>query len=202
VDPWVGISRAVRYALVAMGHPVPTEAVVASFIGPPLLESFARVCHWDETTCRHAVQQYREYYQRVGIWEQHWYPGIPELLAALAAAGVQQVLATSKPTPYARDILNHQGVQSYFSLVVGSELDGRRARKSEVLAEARAAAGVRDPSRSVMVGDTVADVLAAHEQGIDSLAVSYGYGDWAETEGARPTLVAASVNELAAILLG
>ncbi len=202
IDPWEGITGAVRYALTALDHPPLDDAALARFIGPPLLDSFRRATGWDEVRCRQAVDQYRVYFRREGIRQQHLYAGIATLVRDLARQGVRQVVATSKPTPFAEEIVAGHHLRRYFADVVGSELDGRRATKREVLREAADKLADLDPIRAVMVGDTAADVQAANALGCDSVAVRYGYGSWEEILGERPTATAPTVAELARLLRG
>lgn len=200
IDPWEGISQSVRFALAVLGHRPLEAAALARFVGPPLAESFARETGWGAERCRRAVELYRVYFRRRGIRQQQLYPGIRDVLAHLSRAGVCQVLATSKPTPFAQHIIEGHGLTPYFSAVVGSNLDGTQSAKSEVLRAAVGAVPHRGALLGVMVGDTVADVAAAHLLGLDSVAVQYGYGDWGAVLAANPTATAASVPELAALL--
>ncbi len=89
IDPWDGITGAVRYAVAALGHPPLDDAALAGFIGPPLLDSFHRATGWDEARCRVAVGHYRVYFRREGIRQQHLYPGIAGLVRDLARHGVR-----------------------------------------------------------------------------------------------------------------
>ncbi len=202
IDPWEGITGAVRYAVAALGHPPLDDAALAGFIGPPLLDSFHRATGWDEARCRVAVDHYRVYFRREGIRQQHQYPGIAGLVQDLAGHGVRQVVATSKPTPFAEEIVTGHRLRPYFAEVVGSDLDGRRAAKREVLQAAVDMLGNLDLSRAVMIGDTAADVEAAHAVGCASVAVRYGYGHWVEIQRERPTVTVATVADLARRLMG
>ena len=201
IDPWEGITGAVRYAVAALGHPPLDDAALARFIGPPLLDSFHHATGWDEARCRVAVDYYRVYFRREGIRQQHLYPGIAGLVRDLAGQGVRQVVATSKPTPFAEEIVAGHLLRPYLAEVVGSELDGRRAAKRQVLQAAVDMLGNVDLSRAVMIGDTAADVEAAHAVGCDSVAVRYGYGHWEEMQRQRPTVTVETVAELAHLLI-
>ncbi len=202
IDPWEGITRAVGYALATMGHPQLEDAALGRFIGPPLLDSFRRATGWDEAHCRQAVDHYRVHFRRDGIRQQHLYPGIAGVVRDLARRGVRQVVATSKPTVFAEQIVAQHQLRPCFKAVVGSQLDGRRAAKREVLRAAADMLGTLNARHAVMIGDTAADVEAARALGCDSVAVRYGYGCWDETLRARPTLTADTVAELARLLIG
>lgn len=93
-------------------------------------------------------------------------------------------LATSKPEPFARRILQHFGLDGYFSQVAGAELDGRRTGKTEVLRYAAALCGMTDPATGLMVGDRKYDVAGAHSVGLACAGVLYGYGSREELQEA------------------
>ena len=134
-----------------------------------------------------------------GIFENEVYEGIPELLSALKCAGRRVILATSKPKIYAEQILEHFGLAKYFDYVAGSELDGTRVKKAEVIDYALAQVGIADRSCAVMVGDRLHDILGAKETGLPSIGVRYG--DRPELETAGADRIAADVAELERLLL-
>ncbi len=133
-----GIISSVRYALAKMGGPVLDDQELRLFIGPPLLDSFRDVCGFDPAEVAVAIAAYREYYATDGQYENSVYDGIPELLTALREAGRTLAVATSKAEVFAASILDHFALTEYFTTVVGSELDGRRTAKSEIITEALA----------------------------------------------------------------
>lgn len=200
-DSGPGIRRSVAYALRKLGRPVPGQAVLNRFIGPPLLDSFQRHCGLDLETARQGTQYYREYFQERGLFENSVYPGIPALLADLKGAGKTVLVATSKPEVFARRILEHFDLAGYFDYVAGATLDEARLTKSAVLTYALQTMGITDKSAAVMVGDREQDVLGAREVGLDCIGVLYGYGDRAEHEAAGAAAIAATVEELRRLLL-
>ena len=141
-DPMQGITRSVQYALRHFGIDEPDLRKLCPFIGPPLADSFRERYGMSDAEAAEAVAKYREYYAPKGIFENDIYPGIPELLAATAAAGCVNVMATSKPTPFAERIAEHFGFARYFRLVSGSTLDGTRTTKSDVIRHALGTLGI------------------------------------------------------------
>lgn len=198
-DPQLGITRSVAYALAKFGITVPDRAALIPFIGPPLHESFARVYGFDRAQAFQAVAYYREYFTDTGLYENAVYPGIPALLADLTAHGRRLVLATSKPTVYATRILEHFHLAHYFTAIAGSNLDGTRTAKADVIAHARSLLAT-PPTRAVMVGDREHDIIGAQANGLDTIAVLFGYGTLNEITAAQPTQTAATVAELATLL--
>ena len=80
-------------------------------------------------------------------------------------------------------------------------MDSRRVRKADVIARALAHEGLTPGPELVMVGDREHDVLGAREAGLDCVGVLFGYGSRAELEAAGAAKIAATVPELARILL-
>ena len=105
-------------------------------------------------------------------------------LFAWHKAGGRLVLATSKPEPYAKEILEHFHLMGYFDFVSGSQLDGTRSKKGEVIAYALGHCGKGAEDKALMVGDRKHDVQGALENGLPCAGVLYGYGSREELEQA------------------
>lgn len=199
-DPKLGITRSVQYALRKRGIEPPDAEQLEPFIGPPLARSFRERLGFDAVEAKRAVDDYREYFSQRGLYENEVYDGIPALLRELHESGRKLCLATSKPTVFAERILEHFDLARHFDLVVGSHLDGTRVEKTEIVATALAGIGGEASCRAVMVGDREHDVHGARSNGIDSIAVTYGYGTREELQASSPTALAASVGELRRLL--
>ncbi len=177
-DPKPGITRCIQYALERLGFPVPSQDDLVWCIGPPLHASMKKFVGTDELA-HHAVELYRERFRDVGLFENEAYAGIEETLAKVAAGGRRLFVATSKPKVYADRIVEHFGLGGLFEHVFGSELDGTRTDKTDLLAYALSAAKV-DPARAIMIGDRSHDVVGARKSGMKAIGVLYGYGTLAE----------------------
>jgi len=138
-DPKLGITTCVQYALKSFGIEEPDLDKLEPFIGPPLKDSFMQFYGLDEKEAETAVDKYRERFQDIGLFENEIYPGIREMLRVLKKKGMHLAVASSKPTVFVERILEHFKIRKYFEVVVGSELDGRRVNKDEVVQEALSA---------------------------------------------------------------
>jgi len=201
-DSCEGIINSLKYALKAYGVNDYDEKELYRFLGPPLIESFTEILGCDELKAKDAVEKYREYFREIGIFENRMYDGIEELLKNLAADGRKIILATSKAEVFAVRILKHFNIDSYFWVAAGSELNGTRIKKGEVIRYALDKAGIVDLSSVVMVGDRKHDVLGAKEAGIDCIGVLYGYGDYEELQHAGASMIVHTVEELQRVLMG
>ena len=195
-DPGEGITNSVAYALDKYGIEVTDKSTLTPFIGPPLHESFRKYFNFSILQSFDAVTKYREYYRDRGIFENRVYDGIIDLLSVLKESGKTVIMATSKPTVFARRIAEHYDFEKYFDVIVGSELDGTRVDKAEVIEEALRQAGVTEKERCVMVGDRMHDIVGAQKNHISSVGVLYGYGSLEELSDAGADVIVNTVEDL------
>jgi phosphoglycolate phosphatase len=203
-NPKEGITKSVQYALKAFGIDEPDLDKLEPFIGPPLMDSFKDFYGFNDEEAKKAVEKYRERFTDIGIFENEIYPGIKEMLAKLKNEGKKIAIASSKPTVLVERILEHFEIDEYFDVVVGSELDGRRSRKEEVVEEALRQLVPNDKiGKSVaMVGDRKFDVEGALEFGLTSIGVSFGFAPEGELEKAGAEYIVDTVEELYLVLSG
>lgn len=196
-NPGLGITNSVAYALKKYGIDVKDRTELYKFIGPPLLNSFQDYYGFSEEQAVQAVEYYREYYQKTGIYENYVYEGILELLKELKAEGITLLVATSKPEPFARLIMEHYHLADYFTYIAGATMDNKtRVKKADVIRYAMQNCEAEDKRKLVMVGDRKHDILGAKEVGIDSIGVLFGYGDREELEQAGATYIAETVETI------
>ena len=183
-DPGIGITNSVMYALKKFGIEVEERASLYKFIGPPLMDSFQNFYGFTKEESELALKYYREYFRPKGLYENHVYDGVEDLLRELKASGKKIIVATSKPEEFAVEILKHFNLYQYFDFVGGASMDEKRVKKSDVIAYALEKGDVTDLDAVVMIGDREHDVYGAKQIGVDSIGVLYGYGDYEELEQA------------------
>lgn len=198
-DPKEGIINSVQYALKRFGIERKDEELL-HFIGPPLHKSFEEILGTEEKGFE-AVAVYREYYSVKGIFENKLYPDIRELLQKLKKSEKKLYIATSKPTVFAEQIAHHFQIHQYFERVAGSNLDGSKTDKSEVIQDILSELNNFSKNELIMIGDRKYDIIGAKYHGMDSIAVAYGYGSNNELTAANPTYHANSVDALEKLLL-
>lgn len=201
-DPAEGITNSVAYALNKFGITVEDKTELNKFIGPPLLDSFMEYYGFSEEKAQTAIDYYREYFRVTGIYENRVYDGVTKMLDALLSSGRKLILATSKPEPFAREILRHFNLEKYFVYAAGSNFDGTRCAKAEVIEYALESAGVDDKSQAVMVGDRKHDIIGAQKTGLDSIGVLFGYGSREELEAAGASYIAETVEDITKLVIG
>lgn len=194
-NPYMGITNGVIYALENMGYDVPPRESLKSFIGPPLYDEFRRKFSMSDEEAKEAVRLYRVYYPEKGLYENELIDGVPELLKTLKAWGKRICLATSKPEPFARKILEYFGIDGYFDFVGAATLDGSIGTKTEVLRHVLESTGA-DTADCVLVGDRMHDIIGAHEVGMKCIAVLVGFGDRAEFEEYSADYIAETLSDV------
>jgi phosphoglycolate phosphatase len=194
-DPKTGITKSVQYALAKAGIIETDLSRLIPFIGPPLQQSFMEYYSFTEAQAWEAVTAYREYFRVTGIYENERYEGIPELLTALLAQGRRLFVATSKPQVFADVVIRHFNLLPYFTAVYGSELDGTRADKGELIRYLLTKENLA-AEHTIMVGDRKHDIIGAKKNNIAAVAVGYGYGSTEELEAAAPDFIFSTVADL------
>lgn len=198
-DPAEGITNSILYALREMGAETPERKTLYRFIGPPLAESFREF--FPEERVEEAIQTYRVYFQKQGMFENVVYPGVPEMLRGLRAAGVPIAVATSKPEEFAVTILEHFGLAENFAVVGGASMDDSRNDKTSVVRYTLERLRIAPSPSVVMIGDRKYDVEGAKAVGITPVGVAWGYGSREELLRAGAETLVESPEELLSALL-
>lgn len=195
VDSRPGILSSLVHAFTSIGRQDLAKGDLTWMIGPPFVDSFAKLGMTDPDP---AILAYRQHYRAEGMFDAMVYDGVHEMLARLQNDGFRLYLATAKPHAYAREITAHFGLAPRMTAEFGPELDGTRNWKGDLLRHALDMTG-ETAADSIMVGDRHHDMAAAAEVGMASIAVTWGYGqreEWAgakaviDAPGALPNLVA------------
>ncbi len=199
IDSKPGIFASAAVALDKLSLEMPAEAQMMGFLGPPLSDGFRNVCHVPEELVEDAVKLYREYYNSGGKFEAVVYDGVKELLLSLRAEGLRCYITTSKPHVYAKQILVHFGIAQLFDGIYGSEFDGTRGKKSEVI-DFCLQNELLTADDVVLVGDRHFDVNGAAACHMPCIGVLYGYGSREELVSAGAVALAESASAVLPII--
>ena len=200
-DSALGITNSIMYALKQFGIFIKDPSVLNDLVGPPLLDAFLNRFKLSEQDANRAIGYYREYYSDRGIFENVVYAGIPELLFKLKNEEKKIILATTKPIYYAEKILAYFDLMKYFDFVAGSNLDGSRQDKGEVIQYAIDQMHIMEKQKVVMVGDRKHDIIGAKKCDIKSIGVLYGYGYKRELKEAGSDIIVETVAQLEGVLV-
>lgn len=195
-DPGPGITRCIQHALEGLGRPVPEPESLRRCVGPPLQNSFAELLGTrDDALVAEAIRLYRERFVIAGMFENSVYAGVPAGLETLRQDGHRLWVVTSKPHVFARQIVEHFGLSTFFEWVYGSELSGENSEKGQLIRMALVQENL-SPGQVCMVGDRAQDVEGARSNGVEAIAVLWGYGSEEELAAAAPDRIVGSMAEL------
>ena len=200
-DTKAGIIRTATTVLTAWGVPSKELVRVGELIGPPFPQAYEQVFGLSHADAVEVTERYRAIYTNLGVEGWPVFPGIPELLEELRAAGRILVVASSKRDNLVRRGLGDNGIEGLFDSIRAKGTDDETTKTDAIraaLAEFHATA-----DEAVMVGDRHHDVEAAAECGVPCVGVLYGdTADEEELVDAGAVAIAHTVDKLRATLLG
>ena len=201
-DTSEGIFFCYKQGLARFGITVRDDSELVKVMGPSLFISYHDFFGLEGEQVAEAVRIYREHYNAEGIYRARLYDGMENLLDTLKQKGFSVCVATSKPQVMAERILGFSGLRHYFDAVCGSNLDGSRSDKVELIAYAMQQTGFTDKSRVVMVGDRFYDITGAVKAGVHSIGVTYGFGSREELLQAGAEYLADTPADIGLLLSG
>jgi len=199
-DTSEGIYRGFDYVRDKMGGKQLPRSEYYRMIGPPLTYSFKEIFCFPDNKIEEAMKEYRAYYEKHGLFECTMYEGMKELFETLYDSGKKLYVATSKPEVFAKTLLKHFGIDKYFTDCAGSDMEERKAGKSEIIARLLAKYNI-DTKNAVMVGDRMYDVEGAKKVGLDCIGVLFGFGSKEELLKAGAVAVAEKPCDVAKLVL-
>jgi phosphoglycolate phosphatase len=201
LDTSEGIINGVEHTAKKLGLPTISRERMFSFIGPPVLESFVREFKISIEKAKEAVQIYRTRYEEKGLYEAKRYKNIENILDSLKKIGMHLGIATLKRDDFAKKIISHFSMSSYFECVFGIDSNDTKS-KSEIIKSCIVKMSQNEKAQIVYIGDSEYDAMGAQEAGIDFIAVTYGFGfkDAVDAQAWNPIAVVQSVENLLQIL--
>ncbi|GAA0716626.1 HAD hydrolase-like protein [Dokdonella soli] len=199
IDSEPGITASLGYAFAKVGAELPPREVLRSWIGPPFWQTFPSVLGDDHARIEAAIDHYRARFEDIGWSEHAVYPGIAELIPALADAGSALAIVTTKPQPQAQKIIDNLPFGHVFARVYGPDIKGRHCAKAEMIAQALVDFDAR-AEQAAMIGDRHFDMEGARANDVRALGVGWGFGSEEELLGAGAEAIAMDASELHELL--
>ncbi len=183
-DTRSGISHCVNLTLKKLDKKTFPDNFINKHIGPPVTKIFQLLLKTnDKELLRQCVYLFRKEYKISGLRQSRLFEGIRSLLDNFASSGLRLMIVTNKPKEFAIKIVETLKVRSYFKEIVGPEVDSLVYDKQSMLRSLIIANGL-DVKKMIMVGDRKDDIIAARENGVTSIGVTYGFGSKKELQDA------------------
>jgi phosphoglycolate phosphatase len=166
------VTRPVVEALVGKG----SEHLINSVLRHVLVEKFAidTVDAQIDSLYPQAWDSYQGHYLAVNGQHSQLYPGVLAGLDALRGQGLRLLCLTNKPGDFARPLLAAKGLSGYFEAVFGGDAFVRKKPDPLPLLKCCEFLGT-EPARTLMVGDSSNDALAARAADCPVVLMTYGY---------------------------
>jgi phosphoglycolate phosphatase len=177
VDTLGDFAEALNRMLAELGLPAIARHAIEPRVGKGsehLIQSVLAHVGADASRYEQAFASYQRHYGVINGQFSALYPGVLAGLEALRARGLRMVCLTNKPTALARPLLDAKDVGHFFEQVYGGDAFARKKPDPLPLLKACEALGTL-PARTLMVGDSSNDALAARAAGCPVVLVTYGY---------------------------
>jgi len=200
VDSELDLALSVNFVLQEMGQKPLSVERIASYVGRGVrvLVSRALGPEATEEDVERGNNLFLDYYRQHMLDHTAPYPGVREALEGLS--GRKMAVLTNKPVNFSRWMLAGLGLAEHFAYIYGgNSFENKKPDPVGVLqlmGDLDAAAG-----ETLMIGDSVSDVLAGRNAGVWTCGVSYGFGS-PTLEETPPDLMIGDLRELPRLLDG
>lgn len=189
IDSSAGIYEAYKISCKTYHLDPITENEFRTFIGPPI-HSIISVLHphIDDTILEKMVLCFREKYDLNLFNRYKWYEGVKEGILQSATKNNSCLhIVTNKPTRLAEKIISNSGLDGYFASIVG--IDFLKESHNGIIFDSKAEAincsltrSGCNPKESVYIGDTIGDYRCSKVNGLEFIAILYGFYGWSHQE--------------------
>ncbi len=181
-DPFLAFKNSLNFGFNKNSLPSPTDEMIRKCIGPPLQVSLEKIFGLSPVLAKQVMADYRTHHAEHCVAEYVFYKGAHETLTTLKSSH-RLFVATSKPHAFAIPILQHFGFSSFFSKIYGSELDGIRSSKTDLIKYILDSENLK-AAETFMIGDREHDAIGANNNQVECIGVLWGFGSMAELQGA------------------
>lgn len=206
VDTLGDFDAALNATLRDLRRPAVSREAIGRMVGKGsmhLLRSALRHGGLDEAAADGLLEaawaHYQRHYRAVNGAHSTVYPGVVDGLEALRSLGLPLACLTNKPLAFARDLLRVKSLEAFFAQVFGGDSFARTKPDPLPLIETCRALGTA-PARTLMVGDSHNDAMAARAAACPVVLVGYGYNHGAPVQDAGADALIDSLDELPGLI--
>lgn len=201
LDTRQSMADAYRYAVGEMGLFEEDYSTIYAYVGISTSGIFRDRHSLDGEEFQKARSLYYGHFLEVGLKNSPLFPGVGDLLHELKRTNKTIAVATAREQYQCELMLSSAGIPDLFDYVGTMPPGSALGDKDDLLRRCMAAMDV-GPEGCVMIGDRKYDINGAAKVGMDSIAVTYGFGTEREmSEECSPTHIAHSAHGVAKLLL-
>lgn len=198
-DPFGAFRESMHFAFQETRLPLPSDSQLRESIGPPLESSLRELLKVPSDKLSQVLEKYRAHHATHGLWKYEFYPDCVKVLTELHGKH-RLYVATSKPREMALPLLQHFKLDHLFAAIHGSEWDGTRSKKAELIAFVIAQENLA-VADTLLVGDRCFDGEGAAHNGIRFYGAGWGYGSREELIRAGAAEIFQNWKDLEPVLL-
>jgi phosphoglycolate phosphatase len=177
----------------------PVLPLTSAIIGPPLMQTLSNLTGGaDAATLTALADGFKRHYDNQGYQQTVVFPGVAEMLASLAALGLDMHIATNKRLLPTERILDYLGWRRWLRTVYAADMPGRGFKSKGGMVAAQLADLGLAREAACYIGDRQEDREAAEENGLAFIAACWGYGGFADARPEGVALAATTPGELVA----
>ena len=171
---------------------IPDQEYIKKMTGSPPSEFFIdHGCRKEDTT--RLVKEFRDHLKVHAGDQKNIFPGVIDLLQYISNNNYRISLATTKPTELAKTLLNRYGISKYFDHIQGTDSGLKHKPSPDIINICLEKA---KKGKAVMIGDTIYDIKAANNAGIESIAITHGAHSEFELRNERPSCIVNNIRSL------
>jgi len=200
IDTAPDLGAAANMMLIMLGGRALPDDGIPPLIGAGVDEFVKRVLRQSGVTADGRTQEtaatlFRNLYGQRVFQRSRVYPNVIMTLHTLRAAGLTLCCVTNKERKFAQPLLELAGISGYFAAVLCPQRPEDRKPSASLLYSACRQAEV-EPMDMLVVGDSRADIQAAHAAGCRVVAVDYGYHRDLPLEDLRPDAIVSNMRDI------
>lgn len=194
IDSSSGVKKSIVETIELLKLPAMREEELDSCIGPPIQKSFQKIYNMQKSEADEAAAVFRKIYREKNLFDAVIYDDMMKLIDFLKNQNIKIMIATYKREDYTIELLEKFDLYNKFDFVKGADFEGKLT-KSDIMNICIEQSGC-NKEEVVMIGDTIHDLGAAQELGVDFIAVTYGFGFKDIAENIDAVFVASNVKDI------
>ena len=197
IEAYEAIYLGLEVAFQSLGKPLFPPADVVKHLKADLEATLTPFFTREESA--RLIPVIRKKYEEVYLEKTHFLEGAKEALETLHGQGIGLAVASNKFGRFSRGSLNHLGVAGHFKSILGAG-DGLRNKPFPDMIQASLKEMGLQPEEAVFVGDSIEDIEAGKQAGVDVYALPTGIHSKIELKDAYPGRILKNLAELLSIV--